>query len=318
MLLLNGQPLLQASRASAACIVSRLCKNRYAQGQVDAYLKQRTLPPPACKTVHVLQGEMASICIAQETERISICSSEATTCCILALSCRQSGRHSIAHFDRRAGQVQCLPRMLRGMETPDLYIVGGYSEPTNCGIDTANELLTLLEELELPVEVKLACIGPLNTAPDAAPKCCSLALLVDGGEPFVAPCVEHVNRGPQLTGRLAHNWVISDPALRNIYDRRSSGLRISQCNARLSQQQMEIYISALQLPDSHFLRWSSTSPQHEAPHFVPDCKAVLRWLIDNNDRTITHDSNASINRSENSKHSKSYIWSQGWQPLLNV
>ena len=268
MLLLNGQPLLQASRASAACILSRLSKSRHAQAQVDAYLKQRMLPPPACKTVHVLQGEMASICIAQETERICICSSEATTCCILALSCRQSGRHSIAHLDRRPGQVLSLPRMLHGLKRPDLYLVGGYSEPTNCGIDTANELLTLLEEIELPVEVKLACIGPLNTAPDAAPKCCSLALLVDGCEPFVASCVEHVDRGPQLIGRLAYNWVNSNPELRNIYDSRRSGLRISQCNAQLSQQQMEIYTSALQLPDNLFLQWSSTSPQHEAPHFI--------------------------------------------------
>jgi hypothetical protein len=270
MLLLDGQPLIRDAACHAATsIISCLTEIASVRSQVEQFLNAG---PPALaqfKTVHVLQGEYAVMDTAQEPQSICLCSSEATTCCILALSCQSSGRVGMVHFDQSGKeQAKCLAPLLHGMLEPELYIVGGFTEATECGHRIADTLLSSLEDTDLPVHVRLACIGQLNTTITGAPRCCSLALnRTNVG--MSARVGDGIDKGPQAVQRLARVWTRSAADCQNIYDTTRQTLRVPNFSKHLSRQQVQTFRALLELPDDHFLSFVSTSPEHEADAFVP-------------------------------------------------
>ena len=271
MLLVDGQPVVRDAACHATTsLILRLAEIASVQSQIEQFL---TAGPPALtrfKTVHVLQGEYAVMDAAHEPQPICLCSSEATTCCILALSCQSSGRVGMVHFDQPGKeQAKCLFPLLHGMLEPDLYIVGGFTEATECGHRTADSLLSSLEDTDLPVHVRLACIGQLNTTVTGAPRCCSLALNRTNVGMSAAPVADGTDKGPQAVQRLARLWTRSAPDCQNIYDTTAQTLRVSNLSRQLSRQQVQTFRALLDLPDDQFLSFVSTSPEHEADAFVP-------------------------------------------------
>ena len=271
MLLVDGQPVIRDAACHATTsLILRLAELASVRSQIEQFL---TAGPPALariKTVHVLQGEYAVMDAAHEPQPICLCSSEATTCCILALSCQSSGRVGMVHFDQPGKeQAKCLFPLLHGMLEPDLYIVGGFTEATECGHRTADSLLSSLEDTDLPVHVRLACIGQLNTTVTGAPRCCSLALNRTNVGMSAAPVADGTDKGPQAVQRLARLWTRSAPDCQNIYDTTAQTLRVPNISRQLSRQQVQTFRALLDLPDDHFLSFVSTSPEHEADAFVP-------------------------------------------------
>ena len=271
MLLVDGQPLIRDAACHAAkSIISRLAEIASVRSQVEQFL---TAGPPALariKTVHVLQGEYAVMDTAHESQSICLCSSEATTCCILALSCQSSGRVGMVHFDQPGkDQATCLAPLLHGMLEPELYIVGGFTEATECGHRTADTLLSSLEDTDLPVHICLACIGQPNTTVTGAPRCCSLALNRTNSGMSAAPVGAGIDKGPQAVQRLARLWTRSAPDCQNIYDTTAQTFRVPNLSRQLSRQQVQTFRALLDLPDDHFLSFVSTSPDHEADAFIP-------------------------------------------------
>lgn len=271
MLLLDGQPLIRDAACHAATsIISCLTEIASVRSQVEQFLNAG---PPALaqfKTVHVLQGEYAVMDTAQEPQSICLCSSEATTCCILALSCQSSGRVGMVHFDQSGKeQAKCLAPLLHGMLEPELYIVGGFTEATECGHRIADTLLSSLEDTDLPIHVRLACTGQFNTTLTGAPRCCSLALNRTNVGMSAARVGDGIDKGPQAVQRLARVWTRSAADCQNIYDTTRQTLRVPNFSKHLSRQQVQTFRALLELPDDHFLSFVSTSPEHEADAFVP-------------------------------------------------
>ena len=271
MLLLNHRPLITgAARYAAESILTRLSECAQLRGQVDQYLDTPPVAVEHVKTVHVLQGECAIVETFQEPTPVCICSTGATTCCIVAFNCRLSGRCGIIHYDQpRAEQARCLAPLLQGMVEPDLYIVGGFTEATGCGVKVANSLLSSLEDTDLPVHIRLACVGPLNTTADGEPRCCSLALKAEKGQVCVSSCLDQVDKGPQAVQRLARLWMRSAPQVEEVYDTFKQTLKVTGLGLALTQQQAHTYNALLRVPDAQFLSFVSTSPQHESALFVP-------------------------------------------------
>ena len=273
MLLLHAQPLLRnAGKRAAACIVSYLCRQEVIQAQAAEFLDSTCTPAQdfGCKTINVLQGEYAVVDTRQEGPNICLSSCEATTCCILALSCESSGRFGIAHYDKpQAHSEDCLRPLLDGLVAPDLYIIGGYREHSNCGVATANRLLQVLDDADKPINVALACIGSINTAVDGAPKCCNLLLTKTASRPCLPSAFTAIDKEPLAIQRMARAFAQPAVRLQNIYDTSTQLLQIQPVRINLSRQQVLCFAALLECPDADFLEIMSTSPHHETASFVP-------------------------------------------------
>ena len=151
MLLLNGQPLLRDLGQNAVSgIVSLLCRNASVRAQAARFLSETQPPDPHMKRIHVFQGEYAVVNTFKERQKICLSSSDATTCCIVALSCNITGLCGIAHFGQiQEQQKNYLSPLLEGLIAPELYIVGAFYEETSCGVATAHTLLRILEDSEM-------------------------------------------------------------------------------------------------------------------------------------------------------------------------
>lgn len=281
MLLLDGQPLLRnAGRRAASCIVSHLCRSALIRAQAEKFLSESEPQDPHTKTIHVLQGEYAVVNTHQECQKICLSSSDATTCCVVALSCNITGLCGIAHLDHgRAQHRNCLSPLLDGLIAPELYIIGGMCEDTCCGTATAQGLLSNLEDSDAGISVQLACIGDINTAHDGAPRCHSLAVTRSADPGCIPTNVTASGSVPSAEQRLARVLGLGAAGLESIYDTSKQLLQISNVNCSLSRQHLNYYAALLQCPDAYLLQRMSTSPQHEGAHFVPELRAALSWLM---------------------------------------
>lgn len=269
---MDGQPLLRnAGQQAAKCIVSYLCQNASIRAQATRFLSESQPHGPHLKRIHVLQGEYAVVNTLQERHQVCLSSSEATTCCIVVLNCNITGLCGIAHFGHvQKHQKNCLSPLLNGLIAPELYIVGGFCEQTSSGITTANRLLGILEDSKAHVSIQLACIGDVNTTPDKAPKCRSLALTRSAESGCVPSNTTANDKGPAAVQRLARVFAPSaSEHLENVYDTARQLMRVASVNSSLSRQHVSFYAAILQLPDTDLLNHMSTSPLHEAPSFVP-------------------------------------------------
>lgn len=273
MLLLDGQPLLRnAGRQAASCIVSHLCRNAVIRAQAEKFLSESEPQDPYTKTIHVLQGEYALVNTHQECQKICLSSSDATTCCILALNCDITGLCGIAHLDHGHAQHRdCLSPLLDGLIAPELYMIGGMCEDTCCGTATAQGLLSNLEDSDAEISIQLTCIGDINTAHDGAPRCHTLAVTRSADPGCIPTNVTASGSVPSAEQRLARVFGLGARAsgLESIYDTSKQLLQISNINCHSSRQHLNCYAALLQYPDAYLLHRMSTSPQHEGAHFVP-------------------------------------------------
>ena len=279
MLLLDGQPLLRnAGQQAASCIVSYLCRNASIRAQAARFLSETQTLDPLLKRIHVLQGEYAVVNTLQERQEICLSSSDATTCCIVALNCPITGLCGIAHFGQiREQQKSCLLPLLEGLIAPELCIVGGFCEATSCGVATARTLLSILEDSDKQIRVQLACIGEVNTTSDGAPRCRSFALIRGADSGCALSNTTAYARGPAAAQRLARVFAPSASGhLENIYDTSHQLMQISPITFHLSRQHVSLYAALLQLSDADLLNQSSTSPQHEEASFVPGGFPLMR------------------------------------------
>ena len=208
--------------------------------------------------------------ILQERQEICLSSSDATTCCIVALNCSVTGLCGIAHFGQILEQQNCLSPLLEGLIAPELYIVGGFCEATTCGVATAHTILRILEDSHKHINVQLACIGEVNTTHDGAPRCRSFALTRSAISGRVLSKCAAYDKGPAAPQRLARVFARGASGyLENVYDSSRQLMRISHISSNMSRQHVSLYAVLLHLSDADLLNQLSTSPQHEEASFVP-------------------------------------------------
>ena len=271
MLLLDGQPILRnAGQQAASCIVSHLSQNAAIRAQAARFLSKSQPQDVHMKTIHVLQGEYAVANTVQERQATCLSSSDATTCCIVALNCDVTGLCGIAHLDQvQTRQNNCLSPLLEGLIAPELYIVGAFREETSCGFATAHTLLQVLEDSDAHINIQLACIGDINTTHGGAPRCRSLALTRTAESGCVATNITALDKGPSAVQRLARLYAPGASGLESLYDTSNQLLQVSHVKSNLSRRHVNTYTALLQYPDTFLLSQLSTSPQHEEASFVP-------------------------------------------------
>ena len=284
MLLLNGQPILRnVDEPAASCILSYLCREESIRAQAATFLDSNPLQGSLTKTIGVLQGEFAVINMNKERREVRLTSCEATTCCIVVLGCDISGRYGIAHYDKpQAQREDCLGPLLNDLIAPELYIIGGFVEETGCGTATAERLLQVMHKCDAQINIRLACIGNVNTSPGGRPTCCSLLLTKNAESGCTYTPGITIDKGPLAIQRMARMFAQQAAGLQNVYDTSKQQLQIKAVHANLSRQQIWGFSSLLGCPDSDFLRMMSTSPQHEAATFVPGTVGLCNCLVGHN------------------------------------
>lgn len=269
MLILENKLLAVSAQAiSASKIISRPAIQR----QVNAWLKGRhEFDAAQCKYINVAQGEFAAVDLSKESaDKLLLTSFEATTCCVVALACHESRRYAIAHFDEPVVQTPfCLEPLLKGMVQPNFYMIGGYCEPSGNGHDVATAILKSAQAVDVPIHLKLVLVDALNTMSDGAPRVCNLGLYLDKSLEHAVQVQQGCNKGPDIVKRMARSWAQPCNSLVNVYDASQQAILIRDVPVKLSLEQANNFSLLLTLPDEQFLRYTSTSPEHEAESYVP-------------------------------------------------
>lgn len=274
--LVAGSDLQQAAISAAELVnlpvVQQQVQLFVSQGN-DADLKQ-------CKTINVLQGESAVVNTDIESCAVVLSSLEATTCCVVVLACRASGRYAIGHYDQSCIQGRdCLSDLLKGMVSPNLYIAGGYCEQSSVGHSVASALLSAAHTAGLPIHLQLALVDSLNTTSSGCPRVCNLGLYVSTQEERIMQMPQTTDKGPALMERMAKQWLQPCQQLVEIYSSSQQAVVVPEVHVQLTPQQAYRYHKLLSLPDAQLLQFMSTSPQHEADTFVSGTYTVCKFAV---------------------------------------
>ncbi|KXZ56594.1 hypothetical protein GPECTOR_1g534 [Gonium pectorale] len=133
--------------------------------------------PASRRSVCTLMGEEALVDFSRDEWHVG--SMDATTCLIAVAACRVTRKAWAAHYNsslarRDASIALLLPRHL---ESPDLFLVGSFSEASGESASTLLRVLLLLHAAALPFRVRLACVDAVNTdGASGGPRALHLAL----------------------------------------------------------------------------------------------------------------------------------------------
>ena len=272
MLYLQGKPLSTVLKLQSTLLKAvELVKLSAVQHQVEQFWSSEPpLDAERCKRINVIQGEGAVIDVEKESGDVLLSSLEATTCCVVVLACRGSGRYAVGHFDQaRVQHHHCLDSLMKGMLQPNLYIAGGYREDTLAGHDTASAILSAAEAAQLPIYLQLALVDALNTNENGCPKVCNFGVHVSNQEESAVVLPQSSDKGPESMARMARQWLLPSQSLIHVYDSVQQAMVFQHVHVQLSSQQQHTFHCLMSLPDKDFLQLMSTSPHHEAATFVP-------------------------------------------------
>ncbi|KAF5843718.1 ABC1 family-domain-containing protein [Dunaliella salina] len=240
-------------------LLKSLLEDPLLQHQNSAFLSQpHSIICSDTPTLYVHQAECASVSYTQEPPDLHIGSDDATTCVILAARCPVTGRAYVSHHDTGTiqGNDEDLLRSILAMEKPEIYLV------------------------------VLACLWTANfIAATQGPATRGLALHCASGN---ARPAGFEDRGPELPRRTAHSTCSvftgdDDSMVGSLvplaqYDMPGK-IRLPGFGARLPSWHLLRLERMLKLPDEE-LSQMSTSPQHEAPHFLADMRAQFAWMLE--------------------------------------
>lgn len=121
------------------------------------------IPPEThrTKTVYICQGEYG---IASRGDDVQLCSSDATTCVLLALTCPNTGAAALAHYDSQHNLD--LAPLLTDMQRPRAYMAGAFD---NAGRPTLEAILAAMDAAPQPITLEVAAVGARNVDQHGCP-----------------------------------------------------------------------------------------------------------------------------------------------------
>lgn len=171
----------------------------------------------------------------------------------------------------------------------DLYIIGGYEDEQGHSQRLSMHLLSFLQRLPYPLDLRVCCIGKHNTKmarvsgrtdpPHTAPIAYSAAIDIQTGRVF--RCT-FANKPDNIIRhmRLTFNPIDEDDCdSQNIYDSDKGIICIKAFTLDKRRARVEFLEGWINVPDSYFLERQSTSPKVEPPYFVRDCKAAYQLAL---------------------------------------
>lgn len=286
LLLPNGsawslEPHKGANNAAEAILT---CPEVIAANQAFLTSDVRTIPP-STRSIHVVQGEAALASWANH--ELCIGSTDATTCVIAVVVCRQTQMAWTAHFDEATAPLDHTFSDLAQQGTlqgdADVYLVGGFEEKSGISAAVVAGVLRSLHAAPLNFHLRLASILRLNTSPEGGPAALHLAVDCHSGTPYPATFAD---RGPELPRRFTYASMIVHGLLAPVYDAAADVLRLPGFTVHMPRQYMAYYQRAVAMSDEEFMARNSTSPSFEPPNFCDDIRAAYQYRIDMHDHHV--------------------------------
>ncbi|KAJ8246032.1 hypothetical protein GJAV_G00262920 [Gymnothorax javanicus] len=231
--------------------------------------------------LYVQQREFAATSSDDDSVTV-IGSDDATTCHLVLLRHTGSGVACLAHCDGSStwNEVPLIVKTVTSMSKQaeegrlELHLVGGFDDDAKTSHSLSLSLLTAFQKQKEDIHLVTCCITEMNdcvTDGIHRPVVYGIGVNVKTGEVFPAsfPC-----RGPAEELRSARTFTGGQMA--NIYDSGKRQIKIGPCQW---SPNMDIGFWLTQ-DDRTILKYLSTSPLAEPPHFVQHIKTTIKFLLD--------------------------------------
>ncbi|KAM4595697.1 protein N-terminal asparagine amidohydrolase isoform 2-T2 [Fundulus diaphanus] len=234
--------------------------------------------------LYVQQREFAATTPADNCVSV-IGSDDATTCHLVVLRHTGSGAVCLAHCDGSStwSEIQLVTKAVTSLSNVrddgrfELHLVGGFNDDGKTSQKISLSILAAFQKLEEEIHLETCCITEMN---DVAvngihrPTVYGIGVNVKTGEVFPA---SFPHKGPAEELRSARTFTGGEMA--GIYDSSRGLVEIGPCHWT---PDMDIAFWLSQSDDT-ILKYLSTSPKAEPPHFVQHMKSTIQFLLSHPD-----------------------------------
>ncbi|XP_061888934.1 protein N-terminal asparagine amidohydrolase [Entelurus aequoreus] len=238
---------------------------------------------PKC-LLYVQQREFAATTPADDSVSV-IGSDDATTCHLVVLRHTGSGAACLAHCDgsNTRSEVPLLVKSVTSLAKCskegrlELHLVGGFRDEAMTSHELSLNILVAFQQQNEDIHLETCCITEMNDVVINAvhrPAVYGVGINVKTGKVFPAafPC-----KGPGEKLRSARTF--TGGQMVDIYDSRQRIVKIGPCKW---PNNMDIAFWLSQ-DDNIILKYLSTSPLAEPPHFVQHMKSTIQFLLEHPD-----------------------------------
>ncbi|XP_033822260.1 protein N-terminal asparagine amidohydrolase isoform X1 [Periophthalmus magnuspinnatus] len=235
---------------------------------------------PKC-FLYVQQREYAATTPADQYVSV-IGSDDATTCHLVALRHTGSGAACVAHLDgsNTWAEVQLIIKAVMSLSHHckdgrlELHLVGGFNDDSKTSDNLSLNILAAFHKQKENVHLETCCITEMNdTVVNGThrPAVYGIGMNVKTGDvfPSLFTC-----KGPAEELRSARTFTGGQMA--EVYDSSRGLVKIGPCEW---SPNLEIGFWLAQ-NDATILKYLSTSPKAEPPHFVQHIKSTIQFILD--------------------------------------
>lgn len=235
---------------------------------------------PKC-LLYVQQREFAATTPADNNVSV-IGSDDATTCHLVVLRHTGSGAVCLAHCDgsNTWSEVPLFVKAVMSLSNVskegrlELHLIGGFNDESKTSHRLSLNILAAFQKQQEEIHLKTCCITEMNdTVVDGnhKPVVYGVGVNVKTGDVFPSsfPC-----KGPAEELRSARTFTGGQMA--DIYDSSRGLVKIGPCKW---SPNLDIAFWLSQNDDT-ILKYLSTSPMAEPPHFVQHMKSTIKFLLD--------------------------------------
>ncbi|XP_054460642.1 protein N-terminal asparagine amidohydrolase isoform X1 [Anoplopoma fimbria] len=236
---------------------------------------------PKC-LLYVQQREFAATTPADNCVSV-IGSDDATTCHLVVLRHTGSGAVCLAHCDGSStwSEIPLLVKAVTSLSSfskegrLELHLAGGFNDESKTSHKLSFNILAAFQKLKEEIHLETCCITEMNdVVVDGThrPVVYGIGVNVKTGEVFPSSFFTH--KGPAVELRSARTFTGGQMA--DIYDSSRGLVKIGPC--RWSPN-LDIAFWLSQNDDT-ILKYLSTSPMAEPPHFVQHMKTTIQFLLE--------------------------------------
>ncbi|XP_062286441.1 protein N-terminal asparagine amidohydrolase [Scomber scombrus] len=234
---------------------------------------------PKC-LLYVQQREFAATTPADNCVSV-IGSDDATTCHLVVLRHTGSGAVCIAHCDGSStwSEVPLLVKTVTSLSNVskegrlELHLVGGFNDESKTSHKLSLSILAAFQKQKEDIHLETCCITEMNDVVVEGtnrPVIYGIGVNVKTGEVFPASFPQ---KGPAEELRSARTFTGGQMA--EIYDSSRGLVKIGPCKW---SPNLDIAFWLAQ-DDDTILKYLSTSPMAEPPHFVQHMKSTIQFLL---------------------------------------
>lgn len=235
---------------------------------------------PKC-VLYVQQREYAATTPADKNVSV-IGSDDATTCHLVVLRHTGSGAVCVAHLDGSStwAEVQLIIKAVMSLSHHskdgrlELHLVGGFNDDSKTSDNLSLNILAAFHKQKESVHLETCCITEMNDIVvngTHRPIVYGVGVNVKSGDVFPS---SFVCKGPAEELRSARTFTGGQIA--EIYDSSRGLVKIGPCKW---SPNLEIAFWLAQT-DATILKYLSTSPKAEPPHFVQHMKSTIQFILD--------------------------------------